>query len=537
MPISGRCQWCGATYQADASQSGDLIECPACGSRTRVADAPDAPAERTRSPAVEVFRTRLKEERYGRGEPVNRGLDEPEEDLGEALGRAAGTGAKLLFRGLALIVIGFLLWNLWGVKRGQAPPAPPAAARPAVVPPALAPPERDAKPARRGAAPNELQQPVAANQPPPGMRRAVAPPAEAPDPPVPWSVVIDLSLDDGVVAADQVIQIPIPEGPSPEIVFPATPGTVICVGNVGNGREYREFWDLRTNEKLGSTRGLKTMYENLDGYHRPMSTISPDGRHFVTQGMRPLELVVWDVHAAELRGVLPLKHEPTAGLTWAAFAGREAVAACGAGVPMQVLGVPASLSKEVARFPNEREYDRHALALSPGGRYLAVIHNLGNEKVIKVFDLRSAAAAGQIAVPKTDPSGNRVTGSLMFSADGIELAGLFEGPFASQLLCWSLADGALVEQIDFGGNVRGIMQAPAYVHAPLDWFPGRQRWLVCGQGIVDRASRKLAGIIPEDPSHKPGAIRRVVSANGVVGVVKDGTRYALGNIKLPEQTP
>jgi hypothetical protein len=525
MSIAGRCQWCGATYRVDSSQSGDLIDCPSCGSQTRVGDAPEAPQEQGRSPAVEIFRTRLKEERYGRGEPVDRGLDEPEEDLGDSLGRAAGTGAKLLFRGIAVIVIGFLLWHLWQVRQGQAPPAPPA------------------QQARREAAPRQPRQPVVVNrphqpavvdQPAPAKFGAAVPPDAARDLQPRWNLAVDPPLEEAALPPGHKIQIPIPEGPSPEITFPATPGSVVCVGNVGNGREYREFWDLRTVQRLGSTRGLKTMFENLDGDFRVISAISPDGSYFVTQGQGPLDLVVWDIHGAKPLGVLPLKREPTAGLVWGAFAGRASLVACGSGVPMQVLAVPASSQKDLERFPSEREYDRHSLALSPGGRFLAVIHNLPNGKIIKVFDLQTGSPSGWIAVPNIAAPGTQVQGSLAFSADGAELAALFEGPFFAQLLCWSVADRSLVEQIDFGGSVRGILQATVpYLNKPLDWFPDRRRWLVCGQGIVDRSSRKLAAVIPEDPTFKPGAIRRVVSDDGIVGVVKDGTRYALGKVPVP----
>jgi len=56
---------------------------------------------------------------------------------------------------------------------------------------------------------------------------------------------------------------------------------------------------------------------------------------------------------------------------------------------------------------------------------------------------------------------------------------------------------------------------------------------VCGQGIVDRSAGKLSGTITEDPAYKSGAIRRVVGPDFVVGVVKDGNGFALGNVKLP----
>ena len=47
--------------------------------------------------------------------------------------------------------------------------------------------------------------------------------------------------------------------PNPEIVFPVTPSTMVSVGNVGHGREFREIWDFRTNQRIGTSRGLRTL--------------------------------------------------------------------------------------------------------------------------------------------------------------------------------------------------------------------------------------------------------------------------------------
>ena len=49
-------------------------------------------------------------------------------------------------------------------------------------------------------------------------------------------------------------------------------------------------------------------------------------------------------------------------------------------------------------------------------------------------------------------------------------------------------DGKSTLQIDFGEPLLVALKAPqAYLHSPLEWFPKGNRWLVHGQGIVDRS--------------------------------------------------
>jgi len=81
------------------------------------------------------------------------------------------------------------------------------------------------------------------------------------------------------VPANLSVRIPIPKGPNPEILFPATPSTVVSVGQVGHGQEQREIWDYATNRKIGDARGLKTQSVDLEGFFRPVSALSADG-HF-----------------------------------------------------------------------------------------------------------------------------------------------------------------------------------------------------------------------------------------------------------------
>ncbi len=171
---------------------------------------------------------------------------------------------------------------------------------------------------------------------------------------------------------NRVVHLAIPPGPNPEVLFPATPSTMVSVGNVGHGREHREIWDYRANRRIGTTRGLRTHSENLGGYYKPVSALGADGRLFVTQGKQPLELAVWDVTREKQIGLLKPEHAPTAGLTFAAFARPDQLLTCGFGTPFQVLDVTNTSDRLVGSFPGDKEFDHRLPAVSPGGRYVVV---------------------------------------------------------------------------------------------------------------------------------------------------------------------
>src|SRR6202035_2228784 len=115
-----------------------------------------------------------------------------------------------------------------------------------------------------------------------------------------------------------------------------------------------------------------------------------------------------------------------------------------------------------------------------------------------------------------------------------EVAALFSYNSHSHLACWDLHRRRLVERIDFGGNLRAILNARLpYLFAPLEWFPGQSRWLVYGQGIVDRRAGKLIFKIPDEPNRMRYGIRHVAGPDSVLSVTDEGGKFVLGSIRLP----
>jgi hypothetical protein len=170
--------------------------------------------------------------------------------------------------------------------------------------------------------------------------------------------------------------------------------------------------------------------------------------------------------------------------------------------------------------------------LSPGGRYLSVFDI--SRQLLRFYDTESAAPAGQVALPRFEPAGPMNCESVAFSPDGREVAAMFFYNSHHHLACWDLAGGKLVDRVDFGGNLRLILGAStAYLFTPLEWFPGQTRWLVYGQGIVDRHVGKVIWMIPDEPNRYRYGVRHVVGDDSVLTVTTDRDKFVLRSVQLP----
>jgi hypothetical protein len=378
-----------------------------------------------------------------------------------------------------------------------------------------------------------LQQPGGDNQPNGADNLAGGNNQGPPRLPVVWRVVPDPPHNAAAMPPNRVVHIPIPPGPNPEALFPATPSTMVSVGNVGHGREHREVWDYRANRRIGTTRGLRTHSENLGGYYRPVSALSPDGRYFATQGQGPLELAVWNVAREKQLTLLKPQHDPTAGLNFAAFARPDEVLVCGFGMPFQELHVVGLSHRRIRGFPQDKQLDDRSLALSPGGRYVVVFDK--RNQTLSFYDIPMGGAAGERSLPFGE-EGTRSCEGTAFSADGSEVAALLIHNGDTILVCWNLGTGRVVDQIDFQGNLRTILasQLP-YLYAPLEWFPDGKRWLVYGQGIVDRRIGKLTSKLPDEPNRWRFGMRHVVGDDCVLSVVEENDHFALVSLRVGQQ--
>lgn len=502
MALRVECQFCGHISRVSAARAGHFFDCPECGARLTV---PDPSAERIaddefgfdRQPAADAFLA-LPSPRF----------------WAWTFRLVAGSAIVALL--IALIVV---------VGRARNVVAPARQAQPAV----RAWPPKQAPGNRKGV------RPLVAKVLPALSRKSR--PAESQGAPrvhVAWKVVPDPSVEAVAMPPEHVVRIPFPEGPNPEVVFPATPSTMVSVGNVGHGREHREIWDFRAKRRIGTTRGLRTYTENLGGYFRPISALSADGRLFVTQGNGPFDLAVWDVVANKQRGILTPEHAPTAGLIFAAFVRSERLLACGFGTPFQIFDVTSASKKQMQQFPRENKFDRCSLALSPGGRFLAVFDKSAH--LVRFYETESGVPAGQLGLPAIEPAGPMNCECVAFSPDSSEVAALLSYNNRSYLACWDLRTGRLAQRIDFGGDLRRILGARfAYLHTPLEWFPNGKRWLVHGQGIVSRHPGKLTSALPDEPNRWRYGLRHVVGDDCVLSVAEEKGAFVLASLRPPTE--
>jgi hypothetical protein len=486
MAIRAKCQFCGHVSVVDNARAGQFIDCPNCRAELTVPDFQD------------------------------------DSDVTEFSGLPGRQFWVLALGAVGIVIVGFTIaFIAKRIPRKIAARNPLPVLAPRANP--LQPPLPRRPPPARPAPPQPA--PLVARRDP--LNRPVARPRV-----VRWTVIADPPGPTPAVPPNHHVHIAIPEGPNPEIVFPATPGTVVSVGQAGHGRELREIWDYRTLQKIGTTQGLQTLTENLEGFFRPVSALSADGHYFVTQGMSPLKLVFWDVIAQSPLAVREPHHSATASLIFAAFSSPHQVVTGGFGVPFQSLQRGSATRKVFQDFPRWQAFDRDSLAVSPGGRYLAVFDR--SRQLLRFYNTIAATTVGQLPLPPFEPGGPMDCQCVAFSPNGREVAGLFFYNSHHHLACWELNTGKLVERVEFGGNLRAILGAPqAYLFTPLEWFPQQNRWLVFGQGIVDRNTKRLIWTIPDEAHRYRFGIRHVASDDCVLSVVDEDNRLALASIQLP----
>jgi hypothetical protein len=498
MLVKVECPFCGNVSRVDPARVGEFIDCPGCRASLNV---PNPGKDRDADEKI-TFENEPPRERRDR--PPSR--------------RMWAAAARLMVGGaIVLLILGFVVFQR--IQKMQRPMV--RRVRP-VWPPQQGLGHRRQLPQAGGE--NRLN--VPGNWP--GANDDGSPPI-----PVVWRVVPDPPLEAVAMPPNRVVHLAIPPGPNPEVLFPATPSTMVSVGNVGHGREHREVWDYRANRRVGTTRGLRTRSENLGGYYKPVSALGADGRVFVTQGKQPLELAVWDVARENQIGLLKPEHAPTAGLTFAAFAQVDRLLTCGFGTPFQVLDVTNTSDRLVGSFPGDKEFDHRLPAVSPGGRYVVVFDKKNSS--FRFYDIEISTVAGELSWPFGKGDSKACEG-VAFSPDGREVAALVTHNGDTALVCWSLGSGLPADQIDFQGNLRTILASPLpYLYAPLEWFPDGKRWLVYGQGIVDRRARKLTSKLPDEPNRWRFGMRHVVGDDCVLSVIEENDHFVLASLRVAPQ--
>jgi WD40 repeat protein len=280
----------------------------------------------------------------------------------------------------------------------------------------------------------------------------------------------------------------------------------VALGNNNTPREIREIRDLQGNRRIGAVKNATIQ--------NAWVALSPDGQYFAAWSAGQNQIGVWTVKPEKPRGSIRVAGVAVPRLLM--FAGNNRLVAIGGGDDLFTWSMPVGTYERSHVIPKIN--GGIVAGLSPGGRYLAIAVPDSKKPFLRVIDLAGGIVAGELTLAGfagTAPTCHAVA----FSPDGTELAALYETPRESNVLVFGVSQGRLVLHVRIEGSLRTRLRAADWQGGHgLEWFPGKDAWLVYGQGVIDRESGELTWTLPGDAS---GGIR-------VGHVIDDGRVLLLG---------
>jgi S1-C subfamily serine protease len=165
------------------------------------------------------------------------------------------------------------------------------------------------------------------------------------------------------------------------------------------------------------------------------------------------------------------------------------------------------------------DLERGAVATSAGGKYLAVAAS--NKNLLLLYDLTTGQLVQQVSYPKASGGFWDDCHGLAFSADGRELAGVFQGQ-PSQLRVWDLPTGELTIDASISADPHAVLHGkPSYRGHNLLWSPDANGWLCYGFYWVDRESLR---VVREFEGPNAGIVTQIqpLASDLVLHCVRDG---------------
>ena len=308
-----------------------------------------------------------------------------------------------------------------------------------------------------------------------------------------WKLKVDPPGTPTAAPATKEFSIPFPAnfGGGGEALYPSTPSPFVAIGKNVFDNDARQVWDLSTKKMVGTIRGQI-------GLDDKTLALSGDGAYLA--GKQTFRKSV-EVRATKNGKMVQSFDVDSPFVDFVDFAGRDRVVFGRLqDKKLQVFDIKSG--DKVCDVSLAKEAEKDASALSPGRGYLALAS--WNDGTLRVYDLADGQLVGEAPTPKRKGQNVRCFG-LGFSPDGSELAGLFEYFGEHQVVCWSVADGKMIADINLGKEV----QRPTfYASKGIEWFPDKSALLVLGYAIVDRSSGKMVWTLPFDKQDRKVSPRR-----------------------------
>lgn len=336
-----------------------------------------------------------------------------------------------------------------------------------------------------------------------------------------WQVKPDPPAEVVEIPADKPVRIPVPPNffKGNDALFPTTASPFVSVGKNRGDDNVREVWDLRTRRRAGRLPGKIDLDEKL-------MALSPDGQSLAGKAGFKNSAQVWSI--ATGRPLLQVDLGNASPDVFD-FAGPDRlVVGSTRGKVLEVWDIKAGQKLHSLQIPSP--FDRDAVAISPGARYLAATFK--DDTMLRVYDLETGQVAGEETLPKEGPFGWTGQG-MAFSPDGSELAAVLESFGKVRILCWNVADGSIAADFRFDDQ-SGVKRAFGYEDRGIQWIPGLNAWLLFGESVIDRKTGQKVHTFPFDRQDFQPGPRRPLSAGRMLIVFGNRTRTVVG-AEIPQE--
>lgn len=335
-----------------------------------------------------------------------------------------------------------------------------------------------------------------------------------------WKVEVDAPPEKFTLPENHELSLPLPPGtPARDIRFPRGHSPFVVIGKNHRKTEVRTVVDLRTQKVVGRIGGFQDFSDHC--------VLDPHGLYFARANTTTKGVYVWDVAANSYKGTLALE---TINNKYLGFGGKKRLLAIGGGYakPLNVWKLPSGDPERTIPLP--KTFDVKSLTISPGGRYVALYETISSPAV-RVYDLDTGKLAGSLTT-EFGGSGSGNCSALEFSPDGKELVGLFNFGFDEWIACWDVATGKLQFSHEFAEKMRFKLGGTTHP-LPLQWFPNKQRWLLYGQVLFDRAAMKPVFSIPTETDQH--LTRKVLDDTRITSIAGTRQRPRLVSLQFDEK--